>query len=267
VTGPTARRDSTRNDAVRLLLTPRWILLSLLLVGLTIAFAVASSWQYQRAIDQVNAERAAASVPQPVAELVPDDQGVPASSLGRLADVEGSYVADAWVPGRASVAGEPGVWLVSALDDGSGLLTAVLRGWLPQRGAVPGPTEVAVTGRVSSPENFYQSVSPPGPDELVAITDEGLADIWRQPTRSGYVVLVEQQPAPGEGGPEPVPAVFGTDADVGFPWQNAGYALQWLFFIAFAGFMYWRLFTDDLQRSRQRSDQAPASRTSAADVP
>jgi surfeit locus 1 family protein len=262
VTGPT-----DRSDAVRLLLTPRWILLSLLLVGLTIAFAFASSWQYQRAIDQVNAERAAASVPQPIAELVPDDQGVPGSSLGRLAEVEGSYVADAWVTGRASAAGEPGVWLVSALDDGSGLLTAVLRGWLPERGPVPGATAVLVTGRVSSQENFYQSVNPPGPDELVAITEAGLADIWQQPTRSGYVVLVEQQPAPGDGGPQPVPAVFGTEADVGFPWQNAGYAAQWLFFIAFAGFMYWRLFSDDLRRSRERAARAPTSPPARADVP
>ena len=230
-------------------------------------FAFASSWQYQRAIDQVNAARAAAAIPQPIAELVPDGSEVPAPSLGRLAEVEGTYVAEAWVPGRASVAGEPGVWLVSALDDGSGLLTAVLRGWLPQRGPVPGPSEVALTGRVSSEENFYQSVSPPAPDELVAITDSGLAEIWRQPVRPGYLVLVEQEPAPGAAGPQPVRSVFGTDPDVGFPWQNAGYAVQWLVFIAFAGFMFWRLFSDDLRRSREAERQAsPSSSSSGADV-
>lgn len=242
---------TTQREALRLLLTPRWVLLSLLLVGLSIGFAAASSWQYQRAIDQVNAERAAAAQPQPVEELVPAGDEVPPASLGRLAVAEGAYTADAWVVGRSSPDGAPGVWLVSALDDGSGQLTAVLRGWLPQRGPVPGPTDVQVSGRVSSPENFYESVAAPGPDELVAITDEGLAAIWRQPVRPGYLVLVEQQPAAGPAGPQPVPAVFGTDPDVGFPWQNAGYAAQWLFFIAFAGFMYYRLFTDDLRRNRE----------------
>lgn len=245
---PTARRD-----ALRLVATPKWVLLTLLLIVLTIAFAIASSWQYQRAIDQVNAARAAASQPQPIAALVPNGAAVPSAALGRLAVVQGSYVADAWVPGRASPDGEPGVWLVSAVQDGSGLLTAVLRGWLPAREVPAGPSEVTVTGRVSSPENFYQGVAADGSDELVAITDEGLAAIWQQVARPGYVVLTEQDPPLGPGDPQPVAPVFGTQSEVGFPWQNAGYAVQWLVFIGFAGFMYWRIFSDDL---RKRSEAA-----------
>ena len=72
--------------------------------------------------------------PEPMATLVPEDADeVPSDSLGRAAVATGQYVADAWVAGRMSAEGAPGVWLVSALDDGSGVLTAVLRGWLPQR--------------------------------------------------------------------------------------------------------------------------------------
>lgn len=250
---------NARRDALRLVATPKWVLLTLLLIVLTIAFAVASSWQYQRAIDQVNAERAAASQPQPIAALVPDGVSVPAAALGRLAVVQGSYVADAWVPGRASPQGQPGLWLVSAIDDGSGLLTAVLRGWLPTRSVPASPAEVAVTGRVSSPENFYQGVAADGFDELVAITDEGLTAIWQQPLRPGYVVLAEQEPALGPGDPQPVAPVFGTQSEVGFPWQNAGYAVQWLVFIGFAGFMYWRMFSDDLGKRAEAAAQAGVS--------
>ncbi len=250
-----------RSEVLRLLATPRWLALTLLLVALSVLFAVASTWQYQRAIDQVNTERAAASVPQPIETLVPAGPDVPAESLGRVGVVSGSYVADAWVTGRLSPSGEPGVWLMSAVDDGSGLLTPVLRGWLPTR-SEPGEDRprsgpVTVTGRVSSAENFYTEVAAGGPDELVAITDERLAEVWQQPLRPGYLVLVEQEPGPTAGDPVAVASVFGSSTDVGFPWQNAGYAAQWVVFIGFAGFMYWRLFVDDLRRRRGSAAAQP----------
>ena len=56
-----------------------------------------------------------------------------------------------------------------------------------------------------------------------------------------------------------MPPVFGTGEHTGFPWQNAGYAVQWLVFIGFAGFMYWRMFSDDLGRRAEAAAQAGAS--------
>ncbi len=263
-------------DALRLLWTPKWVGLTLLVLVASIVFAAASSWQYQRAMDQVTAQRATAEAPQPVETLVPDGSQVPSGSLGRLAVVQGAYVADAWVTGRASPDGEPGVWLVSAVDDGSGLLTPVLRGWLAQKAPqqpASGDPDVVVTGRVSSSENFYTGIPAAGRDELVAITTQGLAEIWQQPLRAGYLVLTEQVPAL-VGDPVPVPPVFGVADDVAFPWQNAGYAAQWIAFIGFTGFMYWRLFSDDLQRMRERrhhevtaAAQPVISRASGADLP
>lgn len=250
-----ARMNSRRrsSDAIRMLATPKWVGISVLVILASVIFAAASSWQYGRAMDQVNAQRATASVPVPIDALAGGGGDVPAESLGRLAVVTGRYVADAWVVHRASGDGEPGYWLMSALDDGSGTLTAVLRGWVPERPdasqAAAGGT-VAVTGRVSSPENFYTNVAPAGADELVAITSERLTEIWHEPIRPGYLVLTAQEPALAPGDPVPVKSVFGEDAAVGFPWQNAGYAVQWLTFIGFTGFMYWRLLRDDLQRIR-----------------
>ena len=263
---------SRRDEVLQTLRTPKWIALTLLVLVLSVAFAVLSSWQYQRAMDQVTAQRAAAATPEPIAELVPGEDLVPNDSLGRAALVAGQYTAHAWVPGRAAPDGRPGVWLVSGVDDGSGLLTAVLRGWLPQRSEEPTQAEqvVEVAGRVSSPENFYASVGAAAPDEVVSITDDSLQQVWQQPTRAGYVVLSEQDPAlPGD--PEPVPPVFGVDDGVGFPFQNVGYALQWLVFIAFAAFMYYRWFSDDLAALRAMDGEAVAgdevSRSAGADLP
>ncbi len=246
------------NSAARLLLTPKWIAITVLVIAASGLFAVASSWQYHRAVAQVEAGRVADGAPQPIEALVPAAATqVPDDSLGRVAVAEGTYSADAWVVGRASATGEPGVWLVSALDDGSGTLTAVLRGWLPAKDLpADGGQAVTVTGRVSSSENFYTSITPDAPGDLVAITAEGLAAIWDQPIRPGYLVLTAQEPALGASDPQPVPAVFGTAEHVDFPWQNAAYAVQWLFFIGFAGFMYLRMFRDDLSDGRAESEAA-----------
>lgn len=236
-----------------LLVTPRWLGITAAVLALSVLFAFASSWQYHRAIDQVNAARAVASQPEPIESLIPlDDAKVPDDSLGRLASTAGSYVADAWVVQRQSPDGLPGVWLVSALDDGSGTLTPVLRGWLPERTSTPSSGEqVAVIGRVSSPENFYADIAAAADDELVAITGQRLAQLWDKPVRAGYVVLTEQQPGLQPGDPEPVKSVFGTDPNVDFPWQNASYALQWALFVAFVCFMYWRLLRDDLRAAAE----------------
>lgn len=258
-----------RNEVIALLLTGKWVALSLLVVALSILFAAASSWQYTRAYHQVESLRVARSQPAPIGELVPAQGSVPSSSLGRIAVVEGSYVDDAWVQGRTSPDGQPGVWLLSAVDDGSGTLTAVLRGWLPsqQPPTTGSGGEVSVTGRVSSPENFYSGAAADGPDRLVAITDEQLREIWGPNVRSGYVVLAQQDPPPAAGGPVPVKPVFGTADSVGFPWQNAGYALQWLSFIGFVGFMYWRFFRDDLRALRAQPGGRAVEEASPADVP
>lgn len=250
-------RNRPRNEVLAQLLTPKWVALTMLVLLLCAVFALASSWQYQRAIHQVNAQRAVASQPLAVADLVPPGEEVPPAALGRLAEVRGVFAYDAWVAGRTSPSGERGVWLVSAVDDGSGLLTPVLRGWLPAKGGDTSTgQQVVVIGRVSSPENFYRDSPADAPDEMVAITDERLAEIWGQSLRPGYVVLTEQVPALDAADPTPVPAAFGSSGSVGFPWQNAGYAMQWITFIGFVSFMYWRFFRDDMRGRRSVGEPA-----------
>lgn len=245
-------------DALRLLRTPKWIAFTLVVLLAAAVFAAASSWQYTRAMDQVNAQRAEQAAVAPVEELVPAaGSAVPDASLGRLAEVSGEYVADAWVVNRASPEGEPGYWLVSAVDDGSGTWTAVLRGWVPSDLPLADTGPITVTGRVHSDENFYAEVASPGDGLLVSITGAGLAEEWDRAVRPGYLVLTESDPSLTAADPVPVPPVFGAAPGGGFPLQNAAYALQWIIFIGFAGFMYVRWFRDDLARLREEAEGEP----------
>jgi cytochrome oxidase assembly protein ShyY1 len=256
----TPRAPFTPAEVIGQLATARWVALTLLVLLASVLFAVASNWQYHRAIAAVDARRAEAAQPVPIADLVPVDVSeVPNAALGRPAVVVGQYQEQAWVAGRAAPDGRPGYWLVSGMDDGSDVLTAVLRGWLPAKEAPAGTADVEVTGRVHSDENFYVGVPGQAPDEAVAITNGNLEAIWDRPVRPGYLVLSEQVPPLTGADPLPVPPVFGAGGDGGFPWQNAGYAVQWLTFIAFAGFMYWRWFRDDLERAREDRQARAAS--------
>lgn len=235
--------------------TPKWIGLTLFLLVLTVAFAWLSQWQFDRATAQVAASRANGALPAPIADLVPATGEVPSGSLGRLVELEGRYVDHVWISSRASAQGEPGRWLVSALDDGSGSVTAVVRGWLPPEAELPGAEspgsgQVWARGRVHSDENFYTETLDPASRTQVAIVSPILSQVWDLPTRPGYVVLTDQRPELGSTDPQPVPSVFGVEESVPFPWQNVAYALQWLLFLGFAGFFYWRWFTDDLAERR-----------------
>jgi cytochrome oxidase assembly protein ShyY1 len=254
-----------RAEVLRQFRTPRWIALTVVVLAASVLFGIASNWQYQRAIGQVQAQRAQASLPVPIDALVPAAAAaVPDDALGRRAVVAGDYRTQAWVPGRAAADGRPGFWLVAGVDDGSGTLTAVLRGWLPAKELPAGAAGdgIIAIGRVHSDENFYVGVPSGAADEVLAITTPNLAALWQQPLRPGYLVLDEQDPARAAADPAPVPPVFGAGSPGGFPWQNAGYALQWLVFIGFAAFMYWRWFRDDLQRAREdrAASQGPGPR-------
>lgn len=237
---------------------PRWIALTAFLVLLIVAFSLLSRWQFQRATLQMQAAEAGLAQPQSVDSLVPTSPPLPDSSLGRLVILAGEYVEHSWVSGRSAPDGSAGRWLVSALDDGSGAVTAVVRGWMPDDSIVPPSGVVRVTGRVHADEHFYSGLTARGADEVATITSPGLQEQWRTPTRPGYVVLTGQVPALTTADPIPVPPVFGAATSVAFPWQNVAYALQWLLFLGFAGFFYWRWFSDDLHETADQAPEQPA---------
>lgn len=259
MTQPTATPSGLHRQ---LLLSRKWAAISALTVVLMVAFAMLSRWQWQRAQEQIDADRAVLAQPAPAAELMVPGEQIPAAALGRIGTAEGSYVEQERLTGRLNAAGEPGDWIVGGLADGSQYLTVVVRGWVPA-GAEPPPPAAAVevAGRVHSDENFY---SQPGATDVDTITSQAFAELWDRAVRPGYLVLATQDPAPGPLDPQPVPPVFGdTPRSGGLPIQNLGYAMQWLVFVGFAAFMWGRWFRDDLQEARA----AAAASDSAAAAP
>lgn len=236
---------------LRLALTPRWLVMALLLIGLVIAAVLLGRWQWDRTQTILAAERAAASQPIDVALAVGSDGSLPPDSIGRPVFASGSYdPARQVLVANRSLDGMPGSWVVTGLRLSDGLLVPVLRGWIApsDEAAARVPSgEVSVSGVLQPDEIFYADAPVEG-GVIAAISQGALEQAWGESVPPGYVVLATQDPVPAPA-PLPVPATIQT-ADVPFPLQNFFYAFQWWIFAAFGVFLYVRWLRIEARRSQ-----------------
>lgn len=215
---------------LRVLLSARWVGLTLLLVAAVAVCARLGVWQWDRAHPEarVDPAREAASPLPEVLDRPDGGAGVPAGALVRAS---GRYDT---APGATTTVardldGRAGRWVLTplVLDDEREVL--VLRGWAPRAGGdAPAPVaaDVVVTGRLEP------AGSEPGVDSM-------------------FVALTEQQP-PGDDALQPVPFPA-APADADLRLVNALYALQWWVFAAFWVYLWWRAFRDDVEDARRSS--------------
>jgi cytochrome oxidase assembly protein ShyY1 len=230
---------------LRLALTPRWLVGLLVLLLLVAAAILLGRWQWDRTQSILAAERAAASEPVDVGEVLGPDAAeatqVPDDGIGHPVTVSGSFDPDLQVAVvNRSLDDRPGVWIVTGLRRPDGSVMPVLRGWLPDAqapGAAAPVGEVVVTGILQPDEEFYaDAVTDEG--TVAAINRDRLVREWGTPVLPGFVVMQAQEPA-SSSGPELVPPTVQT-ADVPFPLQNFFYAFQWWIFAAFGVVVYVR---------------------------
>lgn len=222
---------------LRLATTPRWIALGLIAVVFAGAALLLGRWQWDRTQDIVQAERAARAEPVAIETLTAVGEDFDNPLIGRPVLAEGRYLQSeqVFVLSR-EVNGQPGVWVLTPLELADGSVIAVLRGWTDDPGAISTPAgEVNVAGIWHPNERFYRDELV-RPDGVYAISSERLRDRWNLPLRPGYIMLASQTP---ESDLLPVPQTVQT-AGTPFPIQNAFYAVQWLVFAGFAGFVYLR---------------------------
>ena len=247
---------ATRAQAMlRLALTPRWLLLLAVLVGLIVAAILLGRWQWDRTQSILAAERAAVSVAVPVQDALGDtDAELPPESIGRPVTAAGEYDPDRQVVvANRSLEGAAGLWIVTGLRLADGTLIPVLRGWtaaddLASRVVPSGPVDVA---GILQPDEVFYADAPVTSAEIVAISQQSLEAAWGEEVPPGFIVLAEQRPLAGPA-PEPVPPTVQT-ADVPFPLQNFFYAFQWWIFAAFGIFLYLRWLRIEAGRAAEES--------------
>lgn len=224
-------------STLRLATTPRWIALGLIALIFAIAAVGLGRWQWDRTQDILLAEQAAQAQAVDVETLTEVGEDFDNPLIGRPVLARGTYLADLQtaVLSRA-VSDQPGVWVLAPLRLADGSAIAVVRGWAPDLSEAQVPTgEVEVRGVWHPSERFYRD-EPLRTDGVFAISSERLRDRWNVALRPGFIMLTDQQP------PSDLIAVPQTVQTAGapFPIQNAFYAIQWLVFAGFAGFVYIR---------------------------
>jgi cytochrome oxidase assembly protein ShyY1 len=230
------------HSTLRLALTPRWLAFAGLALVVVVVAILLGRWQWDRTQTILEAERASAAQAIPLEQVLPPGTAaLPDEVIGRPVTVSGTYV-----PGKQvavvnrELAGQPGVWIVTALRLADGRVVPVLRGWLAsadEGAALVPPDPVTVTGVLQPDEPFYADAKS-DPGTVASIASDRLAALWGEPLAPGFVTLLSETP-PRNAAPAPVPATVQT-GNVPFPLQNFVYAIQWWLFAAFAVLIYVR---------------------------
>ncbi|GGS80008.1 hypothetical protein GCM10010156_43500 [Planobispora rosea] len=236
---------------LRILFSPRVVVLHLLAIGALAVCGLLGRWQLGVFEDSGKPQAALDPAPVAVSTLTGVGEHLPGDAIRRQVTAEGTFDAD----GQLLVAGrDEGLWILTPLDLGDGTTIPVVRGSVPAAGhpatAVP-EGRVTVTGRLlasESSDSVRRSRQLP-PGQVAAVSSPELINVWRGVRlRDGFVVAASQSPAP---------AVAATPVPVGPPtaagaltWRNLAYAAQWWIFGLFAVFMWWHFVRDAVRSGR-----------------
>ena len=239
---------------------PKWIWGLVLALVIAAAFALLGRWQLERSIDSSRVVGPDTEVAVALDELAVPQMGVAAEVAWRRVSADLEIVpGDTLVLSGRVNTDATGWWVVAHAVDANGVSLAVAAGWAASEdealAAAAGFDEAGalgeVTGRYLPPESPQQSDFVAG--ERSALSPAELVNIWSGvgDVYGGYLVL-DAPPAGLVAIDAPAPA-----REVEVNLLNLFYALEWVVFAGAAGFIWWRVVKDALDRERDESE-APA---------
>lgn len=245
---------------------PRWIgalLLALLVAGI---FAALGQWQIDRAVQQGQADERDTETPVALSSVAEPQSPLMSEAGGRIVEVEATLdPASAIVLAGRQEDGVSGAWLTARAitDDGASL--AVALGWAPTRAEAEAAGDAIEPERTTIVGRYMPSESPTVTDfeddttEAMSVGD--LINRWpgySGDVYSGYVILDD--------------AVEGTTPITSLPpeqqtqlnWLNIFYAVEWVAFMVFALYLWFRLVQDAREREAEAIEDAEAEAAAAA---
>ena len=238
---PDTKVRPSAQDIWRTAITPRWLIALVALLAFIAISLVLGRWQWDRTQDILAAERAAASEPIQLEELLNEDGSWSNSDIGRTVTVNGEFTSDELLLPNREYEGQAGTWTITRFQLDSQDSVAVVRGWLPRDAQSP-PIRIEPTtirGVLHPNEAFYEGANQ---EQIITVDASALEREWNTPLIDGYVMLQQLDPAllaADASAPVIVPPTVQV-GDVPFPLQNFFYAIQWWIFATFAIFVYGR---------------------------
>ncbi|MEY9848061.1 SURF1 family protein [Streptacidiphilus sp. MAP5-3] len=256
---------------LRIFLTRRWLILTLVFLALIPAMAWLGQWQYHRyqQTNRSNATINANLAARPVAMETLSKPGVtvPLSEMYRTVTAMGHFDAakEVVIRNRTDASGDqPGFYLVTPLVTDDGKVVLVNRGWIAPGNATgaqlpPLPTtpsgEITVTGRLRPDETAaLTGIHNPGglPNrQYMLINSQEQAKNFSQPVLAGYLEMTGSSPAlsssaQAEMVPNPNDTNSNSLAVVG-KGVHLPYAVQWWLFAVMIPIAWFFLFRRDVR--------------------
>ena len=244
---------------------PRWVLLALLAITMSVLFVFLGRWQWHRHEDRRERNAAIAtalaSPPVPIDDVVSGGASVTAEEEFRIVELTGSYDAEHQVLER-NPNGRSGFAVVTPIVTDDGLALLVNRGWTPASTTninapevdVSPPTgEVDVVVRLRVAEDADDRTAPEG--QIYSIDPAEVAQSLPYPIYNGYGELLDQDPPPSTDLELP-------ETDLPGMGPHLFYAYQWWIFavIAIGGFFVL------VRREAQVDQSATAVKVNAPNV-
>lgn len=241
---------------------PRFVWGLILALAIAALFAFLGRWQLERSIDASRVVGPDTEVAVALDELATPGMGVGTQTAWRRAAAELEVVpGDTLILSGRVNTDASGWWVVGHALDAQGVSLAVAAGWAPTEeearaaaAAFDGAGALGeVTGRYLPTESPQQSDFEAGVRSALATAE--LINIWTDVDAmyGGYLVLDVAPPGLVEID-APAPA-----REVEVNLLNLFYALEWVLFAGAAGFIWWRVVKDAVDRERDATTDPPAA--------
>jgi cytochrome oxidase assembly protein ShyY1 len=227
-------------SAFKFLLTPKWILVTLICLAMLPAFQALSNWQWHRLHDRqaynVTIQAEIDKPPVALSELtvsVPESVTVPAGSQWRTVEMTGSWLSGNQVLVRKkSLESDLGLWVVTPLRLSDGTVVMVNRGWIAAaNSAVDSPVVATVpvgTIEVLGRLREVQDRTKPAPSDLPAGQVDRIIPMeivsGATTLSNAYVEMTASRPESKSADIRTLPEPEVTEG------AHRSYALQWMFF-------------------------------------
>ena len=227
-------------SAFKFLLTPKWILVTLICFGMLPAFQALSNWQWHRLSDRqvinVQIQEQINKEPVDLSELLivgSESKTVPSDIQWRTVEMTGTWMQpDQVLVRKKSLESNLGLWVVTPLQLTDGTVVMINRGWTaaansaidsPVVAAVPNG-EIEVLGRLRD----VQARTSPAPTDLPDSQVDRIVPMEIVPSAetlsNAYVEMTASRPESKTSEIRTLPEPEVTEG------AHRSYALQWMFF-------------------------------------
>lgn len=227
-------------SAFKFLLTPKWILVTLICFGMLPAFQALSNWQWHRLSDRqvinVQIQEQINKEPVDLSEILivgSESKTVPSDIQWRKVEMTGTWMQpDQVLVRKKSLESNLGLWVVTPLRLTDGTVVMINRGWTPAAdSAIDSPVvaavpngEIEVLGRLRDVQNRTS----PAPTDLPEGQVDRIVPMEIVPSTAtlsnAYVEMTASRPESKTSEIRTLPDPEVTEG------AHRSYALQWMFF-------------------------------------